>query len=92
MDTYDIKKALPALYAPKPGDCHVVEVPDLPFLVINGHGDPNVSPAVPTTPARSSHRSAKWTSASAPGSWVCGTRASSAALPAAMISGRHFAT
>ncbi len=45
MDTYDIKKALPALYAPKPGDCHVVEVPDLPFLMIDGHGDPNVSPA-----------------------------------------------
>lgn len=45
MDTYDLKKALPALYAPKPGDFHVVEVPDLPFLMVDGHGDPNVSPA-----------------------------------------------
>jgi hypothetical protein len=49
MDTFDIKfdikKALPALYAPKPGDFHVVEVPDLPFLMIDGHGDPNTSPA-----------------------------------------------
>lgn len=45
MDTYDIKKASPALYAPKRGDFHVVEVPDLPFLMIDGHGDPNVSPA-----------------------------------------------
>jgi hypothetical protein len=28
------------LYAPKPGDFHVVEVPELPFLMIDGHGDP----------------------------------------------------
>ncbi len=27
MDTYDIKKVSPMLYAPKPGDFHVVEVP-----------------------------------------------------------------
>ena len=45
MDTYDIKKALPALYAPKPGDFHVVEVPELSFLMVDGHGDPNVSTA-----------------------------------------------
>ena len=45
MDSYDIKKALPTLYAPKPGDLHVVEVPELSFLMIDGHGDPNVSPA-----------------------------------------------
>lgn len=45
MDAYDIKKALPALYAPKAGDFHVVEVPRLSFLMIDGHGDPNVSPA-----------------------------------------------
>lgn len=43
MDTYDIKKAFPALYAPKPGDFHVVEVPELSFLMTDGHGDPNVS-------------------------------------------------
>ena len=45
MDSYDIKKALPALYAPEPGDFHVVEVPELSFLMIDGHGDPNGSPA-----------------------------------------------
>jgi hypothetical protein len=45
MDTYDVKKALPALYAPKPGDFHVIEVPELSFFMIDGHGDPNTSPA-----------------------------------------------
>ncbi len=45
MDNYDIKKAFPTLYAPKPGDFHVVEVPELSFLMTDGHGDPNVSPA-----------------------------------------------
>lgn len=45
MDTYDIKKAFPTLYAPKPGDFHVVEVPELSFLMTDGHGDPNVTPA-----------------------------------------------
>lgn len=45
MDSYDVKKALPALYAPKPGDFHVVDVPELSFLMVDGHGDPNVSPA-----------------------------------------------
>ena len=39
---YDIKKALPALYAPKPGGFHVVDVPELAFLMVDGHGDPNV--------------------------------------------------
>ena len=29
MDTYDIKKDHPSLYAPKRGDWHVVEVPEL---------------------------------------------------------------
>ncbi len=42
---YDIKKAFPALYAPKPGGFHVVEVPELSFLMVDGHGDPNVSTA-----------------------------------------------
>lgn len=45
MDTYDMKKAFPTLYAPKPGDFHIVEVPELSFLMTDGHGDPNVSPA-----------------------------------------------
>ena len=42
---YDIKKAYPALYAPKPGGFHVVDVPEIAFLMVDGHGDPNVSPA-----------------------------------------------
>ncbi|MDQ3628001.1 MAG: GyrI-like domain-containing protein [Actinomycetota bacterium] len=45
MDTYDIKRAFPTLYAPKRGDFHVVEVPELSFLMTDGHGDPNVSSA-----------------------------------------------
>ncbi len=44
MDTYDIKKAYPSLYAPKAGDFHVVDVPELLFLMIDGHGDPNTTP------------------------------------------------
>ena len=45
MPSYDIKKALPALYAPKPGGWHVVDVPEIAFLMVDGHGDPNTSPA-----------------------------------------------
>jgi hypothetical protein len=45
METFDIKKELRALYAPGAGDFHVVEVPELSFLMVDGHGDPNVSPA-----------------------------------------------
>ncbi len=45
LETYDIKKAHPTLYAPNPGDFHVVEVPELSFLMTDGHGDPNVSTA-----------------------------------------------
>ncbi len=42
---YDIKKDYATLYAPKVGGFHVVEVPELSFLMVDGHGDPNVSPA-----------------------------------------------
>ena len=45
MPSYDIKKALPALYAPKRGGFHVVDVPEIAFLMVDGHGDPNTSPA-----------------------------------------------
>lgn len=45
MQGYDVKRVLPALYAPKPGDWHVVDVPELTFLMVDGHGDPNVAPA-----------------------------------------------
>ena len=45
MDNFDIKKAHRDLYAPKPGEWHVVEVPELSFLQVDGHGDPNTTPA-----------------------------------------------
>ncbi|MDO5736753.1 MAG: GyrI-like domain-containing protein, partial [Propionibacteriaceae bacterium] len=45
MDSYDIKKAYPTLYAPKPREWHVVEVPELLFLMVDGHGDPNTCSA-----------------------------------------------
>lgn len=45
MQSYDIKKAHKALYAPKAGEFEIVDVPPLHFLVIDGHGDPNISSA-----------------------------------------------
>lgn len=45
MHNHDVKRAFPTLYAPRAGDFHVVEVPELSFLMIDGHGDPNTSPA-----------------------------------------------
>jgi len=43
VQAYDVKKALPELYAPKPGDFQVVDVPEMAFLMIDGHGDPNTA-------------------------------------------------
>lgn len=43
--TYDIKKERKTLYAPKPGDFEIVDVPEMGFLMIDGSGDPNTSPA-----------------------------------------------
>lgn len=43
MENYDIKKARRDLYAPKHGVFVVVEVPELWYLQIDGHGDPNTS-------------------------------------------------
>jgi hypothetical protein len=40
----DFKKSLEA-YQAKPGQLHIVEVPDLQYLMIDGHGDPNTSAA-----------------------------------------------
>lgn len=47
MRTYDIKKARRDLYAPKAGDFALVDVPDMGFLMIDRHGDPNASAAYP---------------------------------------------
>ncbi len=45
MESYDIKKAFRTLYAPKPGDFLEVDVPEMAFLMVDGHGDPNESSA-----------------------------------------------
>lgn len=45
MQTYDIKAERKDLYAPKRGDFVIVDVPELAFLMIDGHGDPNTSAA-----------------------------------------------
>jgi hypothetical protein len=39
----DVKKSLDCYRAPR-GDFRVVDVPDLQYLMIDGHGDPNTSP------------------------------------------------
>lgn len=44
MDNFDIKKAMPELYAPRRGHINTVTVPPLWFLMIDGQGDPNTSP------------------------------------------------
>lgn len=42
-EKFDFKKSYPGLYAPKPGDFVLVEVPVLQYLAYDGHGDPNTS-------------------------------------------------
>lgn len=44
MDNYDIKKERRDLYAPRRGRFDVIDVPGMPFLMVDGHGDPNTSP------------------------------------------------
>ena len=44
MDKIDFKKTDKALYSGPPGAFQVIEVPDLPFLMIDGTGDPNNAP------------------------------------------------
>jgi hypothetical protein len=39
----DFKKELDAYRAPR-GTFRIVDVPDLQYLMIDGHGDPNTSP------------------------------------------------
>ncbi|MEJ5309570.1 MAG: GyrI-like domain-containing protein [Anaerolineae bacterium] len=45
MDKVDFKKALQHLYNPSSRDFSVVEVPEMQFLMVDGHGDPNTEPA-----------------------------------------------
>ncbi len=44
MEKYDIKVAHRELYAPKGRDFHIVEVPPLTYLAVDGSGDPTTSP------------------------------------------------
>src|SRR5690606_20350552 len=44
VEKYDIKVAHRELYAPKGRDFHIVEVPPLTYLAVDGSGDPNTSP------------------------------------------------
>jgi hypothetical protein len=41
----DIKRDRKDLYAPRTGEFQLVEVPESPFLMVDGKGDPNTSPA-----------------------------------------------
>lgn len=45
MSNFDIKKAYPLLYAPRPGEIVTVDVPPLHYFQIDGHGDPNTTPS-----------------------------------------------
>jgi hypothetical protein len=42
---HDVKKERKDLYAPKAGEFAIVEVPEMRFLMVDGHGDPNTVPA-----------------------------------------------
>ena len=42
---FDVKRELRALYAPKNRDWETLTVPPQRFLAVDGHGDPNTSPA-----------------------------------------------
>lgn len=42
---YDVKRELKDLYAPKNTTWALIDVPELRYLAIDGHGDPNTSPA-----------------------------------------------
>ena len=45
MSKIDFKKELKQLYRPSARQCEVVEVPEMQFLMVDGHGNPNTVPA-----------------------------------------------
>jgi hypothetical protein len=45
MQAYDVKEEHKGFYAPKRSDFQIVDVPEMGFLMIDGHGDPNTSRA-----------------------------------------------
>jgi hypothetical protein len=44
MEKIDLRKELKQLYNPPQGKFSVVEVPELNFIMLDGHGDPNTAP------------------------------------------------
>ncbi len=49
MDKIDFRKALQHLYNPSSREFSLVEVPEMQFLMVDGHGDPNTEPAYQET-------------------------------------------
>ncbi|NDU72306.1 hypothetical protein GWI34_06665 [Actinomadura sp. DSM 109109] len=45
MTRYDVKRELKRCYAPRNTDWELVDVPPQRFIAVDGHGDPNTSPA-----------------------------------------------
>jgi hypothetical protein len=45
MSKFEVKNVFKELYQPSKREFSVVEVPEMNFLMIDGHGDPNLSPA-----------------------------------------------
>jgi hypothetical protein len=45
MDAFDIKRERRDLYAPRAGEFALIEVPELSFLMVDGHGNPNTADA-----------------------------------------------
>ena len=43
MSKTDLKRELKHLYGPRKGKMEIVDVPEMSFLMIDGHGDPNTS-------------------------------------------------
>ncbi|MFE7762545.1 GyrI-like domain-containing protein [Streptomyces sp. NPDC057438] len=42
---YDVKRALKRCYAPRNTDWELVDIPELRYLAVDGHGDPNTADA-----------------------------------------------
>ena len=79
-DKLDLKKSLDA-YQASEGQFRILEVPDLQYLMIDGHGDPNTSPhfaealetLYPVAYASSSRASSRWTATTSSCRWrACG--------------------
>ncbi|KAA1418192.1 hypothetical protein FE697_020370 [Mumia zhuanghuii] len=45
VQTYDIKRERKDLYAPRADEFVLVDVPEMAFVMVDGHGDPNTSSA-----------------------------------------------